>query len=151
QRIRLDLDPCPVLDRRRCDACVRPAWIEAARSPERVRALLGLLRPGEGRRLFARRDAHLRANLERVSVFIAPSRSAASLVLEVDPGARERMRVIPHGLPREDRPAPMPPLAPGDPLVVGCFGAVIPSKGVGVLADAAALAGGRVRVVINGT
>jgi glycosyltransferase involved in cell wall biosynthesis len=152
QRIRLDLDPCPVLDRDRCVRCVRPAWIEAARSPDRLRALLGLFKPGEERRLFEVRDAHLHKNLDRVSAFIAPSRSAAELFVEFHPAARPRMHVIPHGLPREERPAPPPVRGPQDPFVVGYFGAVIPSKGVGLLAEVArALRGERIRIVINGS
>jgi glycosyltransferase involved in cell wall biosynthesis len=151
QRIRLDLDPCPVLDRERCVKCVHPALIEAVRSPDRLRALMGLFRPGEGRRLFEVRDAHLRLNLDRVAAFIAPSRSAADLFLEYYPAAGDRMRVIPHGFAREEAPAPMRPRGPGEPFTAGYFGSVIPSKGVFVLADAAALLGDEARIVLNGT
>jgi glycosyltransferase involved in cell wall biosynthesis len=151
QRIRLDLDPCPVLDRDRCVKCVRPAWIEAARSPDRLRALLGLFRPGEGRRLFGIRDSHIFQNLDRVSVFIAPSRSAADLFAEFYPAAKHRLRVIPHGV---SGPAAVPPPPPareaGAPFVAGFFGSVLPSKGVGLLAAVAAHLGSEVRIELHG-
>jgi glycosyltransferase involved in cell wall biosynthesis len=150
QRIRLDLEACPVLDRDRCVRCVRPAWIEAARSSDRLRALLGLLRPGEGRRLFAARDAHLHANLDRVAAFVAPSRNAADLFLEYYPAGRDRIRVIPHGSRATPDPAPPAGREPGQPLVAGFFGTVIPSKGVLLLADVAARLGDEARIVVNG-
>jgi glycosyltransferase involved in cell wall biosynthesis len=148
QRIRLDLDPCPVLDRDRCVKCVSPAWIEAARSPRRAKALVGLFRSGEGRRLFAERDAHLKQTLDRVSAFVAPSRSAADLFVEFHPAARPRMHVVPHGIRSHGAWLPSPP---GNPFRVGYFGALLPSKGVLMLADVAArLSDLPVRIVMNG-
>jgi glycosyltransferase involved in cell wall biosynthesis len=149
QRIRLDLDPCPVLDRERCVRCVRPSWIEAVRAPDRLRALAGLFRPGEGRRLFADRDAHLAANLDRVAAFIAPSRSAADLFCEFHPAARARTTVVPHGMEIPAAVAPPPPA--GRPFTVGFFGTLLPSKGVFVLAEAAArLAAEDITVAFHG-
>jgi glycosyltransferase involved in cell wall biosynthesis len=149
QRIRPDLDPCPVIDRDRCDRCVRPAWIEAVRGQNRVQALLGLLRPGEGRRLFAARDAHLARNLDRVAAFIAPSRSAAGLFAQFHPAAAARTCVIPHGFAAAERPADPPPSS--RPFVIGYFGALLPSKGIGLLADAArVLDPAEIRIAVNG-
>lgn len=136
RRMRLDLAPCPVLDRARCARCVRPAWIEAARAPRRLGALLRLCVPGESRRLFARRDALVRSALERVDVFMAPSDAAAARFREFfDPGAA--LVVVRHGSPAGF--ATSAPTRPsGRPWVFGVFGAAHPTKGFRTAAQAVA-------------
>lgn len=133
RRVRLDLASCPTLDRARCAACVRPALVEGLRAPS-LRSLIGMLTPGEGRRLFAVRDRFVREALASVDRFLAPSRSAAELFREFfDPGAA--LVVLPHGSP--DLVWAQPPLFPeGRPVVVGYFGDDHPTKGVQVLIEA---------------
>ena len=147
RRVRSDLAPCPTLDRNRCAACVRPAWIEAVRAPT-LRSLIGVFRPGEGRRLFAVRDLVLRDALSSVDCFLAPSRSAADLFREFfDPGPA--LSVLPHGSIEVVRTAP-PEFPQGRPAVLGFFGAPHPTKGITVLAEAVRRLGSAVRLVLHG-
>jgi glycosyltransferase involved in cell wall biosynthesis len=148
RRIRLDLEACPVLDRSRCVRCVRPQLIEAARSPRRFRAWLGLFRPGEGARLFSRRDRAVRAALDHVDVFFAPSDSAAALFREFYDAGR-RLRTLPHGSPGVGAVAP-PTFPEGNGLRVAFFGAAHPTKGAHVAAEAVARLGAGSTLAIHG-
>lgn len=149
RRVRPDLAPCPTLDRDRCARCVRPAWIEAARAPDRFAALCRAFRPGESRRLFDARDAFVRAALAEVDVFLAPSRSAAELFREFfDPGPR--LAVVPHGSPAGVAAAPPPPPTSGRCVRVGFFGAPHPTKGAHVVAAAVPLLRAPPQFVVHG-
>jgi glycosyltransferase involved in cell wall biosynthesis len=148
RRVRLDLESCPTLDRERCSRCVRPAWIEAARAPS-FETIVGALTPGRSRRLFDERDAAVKAALDLVGLFFAPSRSAAELFAAFyDPG--DRLVTLPHGSPPPVDLAPPEPPGP-NPFRVAFFGAAHPTKGARIAAEAIGrVPHDRARLLVNG-
>jgi glycosyltransferase involved in cell wall biosynthesis len=113
---------CGTVDVDRCAPCLQATWP-------------GLVPPGSERDVAARTHRRARDLLGSADLLIAPSVRAlppfAALGADVS-----RVAIVEYGIDTAAlRAVPAPAFGPG-PLRIGCFGTVIPSKGVHVLLDA---------------
>jgi len=129
QRLHPSGDHCATIDRERCIDCMRGTWPH----------LFGPAEPGApggtDRETVREVDRHVRRVLALPDLLIAPSEfHRREFVAWGVPS--ERIRAIPHGLPRMTVPVPVARRAPDGRFRIGYLGTLIPSKGVHVLVEA---------------
>jgi glycosyltransferase involved in cell wall biosynthesis len=129
QRLHPSGDHCATIDRERCIDCMRVTW------PHLFPPAGPGAPAGTDRETVREMDRHVRRVLAFPDLLIAPSEfHRREFVAWGVPS--ERIRAIPHGLPRVPVPVPVARRAPDGRFRIGYLGTLIPSKGVHVLVEA---------------